>query len=468
MLARIMRHEARVLAADRSLWALAGLLAAVVAYGALNGASWAETRRAALEAAAAEEAARFDELRRRLGSPGDAIGVGALEVGRSSGARYAAMPPGLLAALVVGQSDLLPSYVKVTTDGRQSLDGADEIENPTHLLTGRFDLGFVIVVLYPLAILALSFDLLSAEKERGTLALVLSQPVSLRQVVLGKVLLRGLLVVGLAVAISMVGLAVGGGASGPGVLARAGLWMAVVAAYGAFWFALAVAVNAMGRGSSANALILAGIWLALVAVVPALVNVAVKAVHPVPSRAELVQALREASDEAQAEGSRLKARYFEDHPELAGGDVDADEYAVQALAVQEAVEASVRDIQGRFEAQLARQQAMVDRLRFLSPAIVTVEALQDVAGTGAARARHFAGQVEAFHESYRAFFRPRILRAEPIGPKDLDAIPAFTFREEPLPGVAGRVALGLAGLVLPAVLVGAVGRKALGRYPIVG
>jgi ABC-2 type transport system permease protein len=468
MLARIMRHEARVLAADRTLWPLAGLLAAVVAYGAINGASWADSRRAALAAAAEEEAARFGDLRQQLRSPGDGIGLGALEVGRSSGARHAAMPPGPLSALVVGQSDLLPSSIRVTTEGRQSLEGADEIENPTHLLTGRFDLGFVIVVLFPLAILALSFDLLSGEKERGTLALVLSQPISLRQVVLGKVLMRGLLVVGLAVAISMAGLAAGGRQGGTDLLARVGLWMAIVVAYGAFWFALAVAINALGRGSSANALVLAGTWLALVAVVPALANVLVKAASPLPSRAELVQALREASDEAQAEGSRLKARYFEDHPELSGGAVEPDEYAVQALAVQEAVEASVQGILDRFRRQLSRQQAMVDRLRFLSPAIVASEALQDVAGTGAARSRHFEAQVEAFHQTYRAFFRPRILRSEPIGPGDLDAIPSFSFREEPLARVAGRVALGLAGLVVPALVVGAAGRAALARYPIVG
>jgi ABC-2 type transport system permease protein len=111
---------------------------------------------------------------------------------------------------------------------------------------------------------------------------------------------------------------------------------------------------------------------------------------------------------------------------------------------------------------------MVDRLRFLSPAIVASEALQDVAGTGAARSRHFEAQVEAFHQTYRAFFRPRILRSEPIGPGDLDAIPSFSFREEPLARVAGRVALGLAGLVVPALVVGAAGRAALARYPIVG
>ncbi len=468
MIARIMQHEARVMAADRTLWCLAALLAIVVVYGLYNGISWVQLQQKTLTSATQEERSRFAKLREQVGVPGEAMGLGALEVGRSSGSRYAALPPGSLAALVVGQSDLLPSSIQVTTEGRASLNGTDEIENPTHLLTGRFDLGFVIIVLYPLAILALSFDLLSDEKERGTLALLLSQPVLLRDLVVGKVLMRGLLITGLAITISLVGLIASGGLSEPGQIARAGLWLTLVVSYGAFWFATAITINALGKGSASNALILAGLWLAFVAVVPALVNVLVKVSYPVPSRVELVQALRAASDVAQADGSRLKARYFEDHPELAGESVDLDEYAIQALAVQDAIEKSVSEVQVRFENQLRRQQSMVDRLRFLSPSIVTFEALQDVAGTGSTRFHSFMDQVKIFHDSYRGFFRPRILRAESISLRDIDSIPAFTFREEPLTNVAGRVAVGLVGLLVPSLAVGGFGLWALPRYPIVG
>ncbi|CAN5900438.1 DUF3526 domain-containing protein [soil metagenome] len=469
MLARIVRHEARLIVADPTLWALALVLAGVVGYGVVNGASWVAFQRETLSAAAEEESARYEDLQARFGSPGFDDGLNAALVGRSLGARYVSMPPGPLAALVIGQSDLYPYYFKVTTEGQQSFLGDDEIENPSHLLTGRFDLGFVIIALFPLAILALSYNLLSSEKERGTLTLLLSQPVTLQTLVLGKVLTRGLMVMVLAVGISIGGFAISGGDfSDHEGMALAGLWLAVVLAYGAFWFALAVAINALGRSSATNALALAAAWLALVAVVPALVNVLVKTLYPVPSRVELVQAIRTASNEAQSEGSRLRARYFEDHPELVGAEADYDEYAIQTLAVQEAVEASVQDVLGLYETQLRRQQSLVDRLRFLSPAIVTLEALQDVAGTGSARFRHFLDQVEAFHADWRAFFRPRILRGEPIRAEDLANLPEFRFQEESTGSVAARSAVGLAGLLTPTLIVGLLGRAALRRYPIVG
>ena len=54
---------------------------------------------------------------------------------------------------------------------------------------------------------------------------------------------------------------------------------------------------------------------------PSLFNLLSTTVFPVPSRVEMIQAVRVASDEANAAGSTLLARYYEDHPELATGDV---------------------------------------------------------------------------------------------------------------------------------------------------
>jgi hypothetical protein len=50
------------------------------------------------------------------------------------------------------------------------------------------------IYLYPLAILALSFNMIAAEREAGALALVLSQPIRFRALVLGKLGVRALLV----------------------------------------------------------------------------------------------------------------------------------------------------------------------------------------------------------------------------------------------------------------------------------
>ena len=55
-----------------------------------------------------------------------------------------------------------------------------------------------------------------------------------------------------------------------------------------------------------------------------------------------------------------------------------------------------------------------------------------------------------------------------LKPGDYDQFPSYTFREEPVSAVAGRVLIGLIGLVLPALIIGWVGLRALRRYQLAG
>lgn len=479
-LARVVLHEARMLAADRTLWLVLALLGSVAAYGAANGASWVRFQRATLDAAATEQAERLGKLESRL----EAIArdpdapVSPLDdprspatVGATTGAQYAALPPGPLADLAVGQGDLLPYYVKVTTQAKQTFLNNDEIENPTHLLLGRFDLGFVVVTLFPLVILGLSYNLLSSEREGGTLALVLSQPVRLRTIVLGKVLIRVLATMLITVAIgwgaSRIG--AGGSAADTGLAARWLGWLAVVLAYGAFWFALAVGVNALGRSSATNAVMLIAAWLAFALVIPSVINLVAAVAYPVPSRVELVQTTRKATTEASAQGSRLLAQYFEDHPELAGPAAGGTEdFAARAYTVQDAVERQVAPLLERFDEQLRRQHAVIGWARFFSPAILAQEALQDIAGTGKARYAAYQAQIDAFHQQWREFLLPLIFQKRPFTIEEFRAMPRYEFAEEPASEVSGRVAVGLAGILAPTLALAVIGTRALRRYPVAG
>jgi ABC-2 type transport system permease protein len=264
--------------------------------------------------------------------------------------------------------------------------------------------------------------------------------------------------------VGMVGLS---GGEGAGV--RLLLWVAVTVAYGLFWFALAVAVNAWGRSSATNAMVLAGLWLVFVVLIPAVLNVAVKTAYPVPSRVELIQAMRVAGDAATRQGAQLLARYLEDHPEMAPAEKGgAPDFGTLQVAVSEATERAVQPVLDRFDAQVAGQQRIVDRFRFLSPAIVAQSAFHDLAGASAERYSHFLAQADEYHRQWRAYFTPRILRKVKLSAADVDQLPAFQYRDEALGEVAGRFTLALLGLVIPTGLVGWLGWRLLGRYPIAG
>jgi ABC-2 type transport system permease protein len=325
---RILRHEWRALTADRSLLLLAGVFALAIGYGTVNGARWVAFQRAAIAEAAGEERerharheaaiARINAEQATVADNSDPRNPGA--AGRTLASRYAVLPPAPLSALSIGQSDLLPYYFRMSTDSRQTVTAGAELENPHRLLSGRFDLAFVLVYLYPLLVLALSYNVLSGEKEQGTLALLLSQPLALRTLVLAKVTVRLMLFVGIITALALAAVAaVGIDVTDAANLQRLALWLVVVLAYGAFWFALAIAVTAWGKPSATNAMALAGLWLLLVVVLPSTLNLIATTMYPVPSRVEMIQAMRAASDRAAAEGATLMAKYYEDHPELSGG-----------------------------------------------------------------------------------------------------------------------------------------------------
>ena len=118
---------------------------------------------------------------------------------------YVANDASPTAGLCLGQRDLFPVYYgfNITDLARQMNVG--ELANPMKLLTGNFDLSYVIVFIFPLLIIALFYDLYAAEQESGTLGLLRSQSVALNTVLFGKGTLRLSIILGLAAGLLILG-----------------------------------------------------------------------------------------------------------------------------------------------------------------------------------------------------------------------------------------------------------------------
>ncbi|HXG82464.1 MAG TPA: DUF3526 domain-containing protein [Pyrinomonadaceae bacterium] len=478
MLIHIIKNEWRNLRADKTLWLVAALFAVSAIYATVNGFAWTNFQRQTLAEAVAEESGRYDALKKqiadydqnapeqlsRFSDPRDPAAAG-----RNVGQRYAAMPPAPLAASSIGQSDLLPYYFKINTRSQQTFTSNDEIENPTNLLAGRFDLAFVIIYLLPLLILALGYNFLSGEREAGTLQMLLSQPINLRSVVLGKIALRFAVITVLVLGFSLAAFLLGGGnLFAEGVLIRILLWTLAVVVYISFWFALSVAVNAFNWKSATNAVALAALWLLFVIIIPSLTGVLVTTVYPVPSRVEMINRMRDASSEASTQGSQILAKFTEDHPELMQGEYDPDDAAARTYAVQESVDRQAQPVLAAYDEQLRKQQNLVKTLQFLSPAIVMQEALNDISGTGNARYQHFLAQVKGYHADWQNYFIPRVFQKMKITASTYDAAPRFAWREENSGAFARRVLFGLLGIVAVTLAVFTFGLSAIRRYSAIG
>jgi ABC-2 type transport system permease protein len=133
------------------------------------------------------------------------------------------------------------------------------------------------------------------------------------------------------------------------------------------------------------------------------------------------------------------------------------------LVTSERVERDLAPVLALYKEQLVRQQALLDKLQFLSPALVAETALADSAGTGLPRHHLFFAQALAHHAELRAFFDPRALRKEKF--TAWDEVPPFRFVEEPMSDVAARVAPALAVFVSIALALGLWAWRTLRRRP---
>ena len=142
MIKRILHHEWRTLAADRTVWLMIALFGLIVGFGLYNGVAWVRFQEETLAAASQDQDQRLAELldeaaRVDSGTPipgpyNHPRSPGC--VGGTRGQRFALAPPASLAAMSVGQADLYPYYYKMSNRSKQTFINSDEIENPDESL----------------------------------------------------------------------------------------------------------------------------------------------------------------------------------------------------------------------------------------------------------------------------------------------------------------------------------------------
>ena len=434
----LARHEWRVLSASAIVRIVIAVFGIALLLASLIGGARAARERATI----AEFAQRGGIARSQtpLSMPAD---VAANERGR-----LALLPVAPLAALAVGQGDVYPNYIKVTARSLDALVSGDQIEHPLAVSNGQFDAAFVVLFLYPLLIFAISFDLTAGERDRGTLRMVLAQPVTLSEVVAGKMLVRA---VQLAVPLVVIPIVVAA-LSSPidrNLWLRAMLWTLVVLVYGTIWHGIAIVVNARGMSAPANALVLAGIWLLFAVVGPSCVNLLIAVRYPMPSRVEAAVEARAATQQAAVQGSLQLGQFLQDHPTTANVGRDGmRQFAMLQADRDRRVAARLAAVDASFDAQLRRQQRLASWLSVLSPTMVAQNVLLDVAGTSAFRFDHFRAEVAAFQEQWKAYFEPRVLDAATLTQAEYAGAPTFAYVDEPFGLMLRRVSMPITVMAL--------------------
>ncbi|GAB3535948.1 hypothetical protein GCM10027443_25600 [Pontibacter brevis] len=193
----LIKYEWLNFRADKGLLILTLLTLFAGLYGIYYGTTEIERQRENIAALDVLTEHNVEEMKEKFPGDADAGDIGYYH------STFAVNHPGSWAGLSMGQRDVNPYYIKLRLLNLQSQLYESENINPLKVLSGNFDLAFVLVYLFPLLIIGLCFNILSAEKEQGTLPLLLSQPIGLPLLVGAKLMFRMILVLGLALLLSV-------------------------------------------------------------------------------------------------------------------------------------------------------------------------------------------------------------------------------------------------------------------------
>jgi ABC-2 type transport system permease protein len=269
------------------------------------------------------------------------------------------------------------------------------------------------------------------------LRLTLAQPVSLYTWLLSRTLLRFfiiaiVLLLSLLIAILLNGIAIPSVASG---LLKIYF---VLLVYACFWFLVSLLINLFGKSSGQNAVALVSVWVALVLLLPSIISQTANTLYPVPSRINMIHEYRVAEAEADKEAAKMLKTYYRDHPELAPKDSTVkNQYGfwLEYFATVDVLKQAVSPVLNDYNNAIGQQQAWVDKLGVLSPAILLQSALNDQAGTAPAHYASYREQVIQFADTWKGYFLPRMFRNETMMPEDLPGLPQFGYdadRVEPV------------------------------------
>ena len=334
----------------------------------------------------------------------------------------APQPQTRLSALASGRTEVETTSLRIRLLALEGQLYEQETLNPRLATAGRLDLAFVLINLLPLFVIALTYDIVSGERERGTWRMVrlFARP---RQLAAVKIAARVVLVGGLVTSLALIGATL----TGVETDGRAGWAAALIALHTLFWFALCLGVATGRRSSTGNAMILVSVWVALTFLAPAVLSLTNALLHPVPEALELTvrqrQGYHEAWDLPQAE---TMESFFEDYPQWKDWSVPEDEFTwAWYYAMNHRGDQAARDASDAYRDVLTQRDKWARRWSLLVPPLAAQIALDRLSATDLGTQLAYQEAVREYHERLKVHFQPLLFSAAPMAQVDWDQVPTF-------------------------------------------
>jgi ABC-2 type transport system permease protein len=342
--------------------------------------------------------------------------------------------PNAWAAFANGQRDINPYLISVTMLGLEGQIYDTDINNPVSLLLGNMDLSFVFIFLFPLVIIAFSYNLLSEQKESGVWSLLSAQTNQSFRVIWQKFLVRVAIIFSVASLLLFVAI----------------LYLhlpvdfiffsitTLIMVYLAFWFAVSFFVISLANSSNFNASALVAVWVLICIVIPASLNLFLTRKYPIPEALQNVINQREGYHEKWDMAKEVTMKpFFEHYPELKQYPFPQEKtfswfwyYAMQQMGDDQA-RASRRAIENK----LAARQRFTNMLAFFFPTIQTQLGINNMAGSDLNAHLDFQQAVRKYHEQIRLHFYPGIFLNKAVDSTDIKDYKLEKYRPQQRPSV---------------------------------
>jgi ABC-2 type transport system permease protein len=340
---------------------------------------------------------------------------------------HTAHEPSEWAAFSIGQRDVQAFNLKVRLLALHGQLYNTDLANPLLAAFGNFDVAFVIVLLAPLLIIALTHNVWSSERELGTWDLICSQPTSPFRVLLIKLLVRTLVAV-MPVAVVLIGAVWWLGVPVDVRVLHASV---LTALYMGVWVGLSALIVSAGRSSDFTVVTLLGAWILWSVLAPSLIAVAGAARFPLPEALELTVRQRQGYHASWDRPVReTMERFYRRYPEWAAVTVPEDTYSnAWYYAMQQAGDDEAQPAADAYFETLERRRQWTTRAALLFPPAALQLAFNDLARTDLLSHIGYLRSVGAYHEQLKAFFFPAVFDDRPLAAVHWRQAPVHGYRD---------------------------------------
>jgi hypothetical protein len=176
-----------------------------------------------------------------------------------------------LSILSIGQFDIYSNILSGHFNGDVFKNKYAEFQNPETLLAGNLDVSYFILFLFPLYLLALTYNIKSADNEAGISPILNIQAASINKLINYRLLFRWFLAMIPVIIIALVSWISLSSMNNFKTIDWLH-WWGIALVYAIFWLLIIASIIRFEFSSLINAITLAGIWVLLLIAIPGLLN----------------------------------------------------------------------------------------------------------------------------------------------------------------------------------------------------